>query len=84
MKTYFYCIIGNKFEIVSNELATLLNINLKYLSTKKNTYANDISYFTIENLDVDTIVKDITEQLKIHYWKSKNKRTDNNVYRIRY
>ena len=58
--------------IVSNELAILLNINLKYLSTEKGKYENEISYFAIENTKFNEIVKDIPEHLKMPYWAGKD------------
>ena len=39
-------------KIVSNELASLLNIDLKYLSTKTDKYGNYISYFATENINL--------------------------------
>ena len=51
---------------------TLSYSTLKYLSTKKDKYENYISYFAIENIiDVNEIVKDIHENLKMPYWESK-------------
>ena len=44
-------------KIVSNELAILLNFNLKYLSTKKDKYGNYISYFAIEHMDFIQLLK---------------------------
>ena len=55
---------------VSNELALLLDINLKYLSTKTDKYENEISYFAIEIVDFDKMVKDIPEHLKMPYWRT--------------
>ena len=49
-------------EIVSNELAILLIINLNYLSTKKDKYENEISYFVIEN---ENLMKLLRTFLKI-------------------
>ena len=57
--------------IVSNELAILLNINLKYLSIKKDKYGNYISYFAIEHIYSNEI-KDIPEHLTMPYWVGKD------------
>ena len=42
----------SSLNIVSSEVVILLNINLKYLSTKTDTYENALSYFAIEDLDL--------------------------------
>ena len=47
-------------KIVSNELTVLLNISPIYQSIKTDKYVHEIAYFAIENVDVDTFVKDIT------------------------
>ena len=56
-------------KIVNNELAILLNINLKYLTTKTDTYNNELSYYSVEKLDFDELVEDIPENLKKLYSK---------------
>ena len=62
----------SSLKIVSNELAILLNMNLKYLSTKKDKYENDISQFAIENIDFNEIIKDLPEKLKMPQWAGKD------------
>ena len=58
-------------KIVSNELAILLNINLKYLSTNKDKYEHDISYFAIVNIDFDKIIESVPGIVKIPYLAGK-------------
>ena len=56
-------------KIVSTEIAVLLNINLKYLSSKTDKYDSEISYYAIETVDFNQIIKkDITDDLKMPYW----------------
>ena len=55
-------------KIVSTEIAVLLNIHLKYLSSKTDKYDSEICYYAIETVNVDQVVKDIADELKMPYW----------------
>ena len=59
-------------KIVSNELVSLLNINLKYLSTETDTYDNVISYFVIGNTCFNNSVESIPDNSKMSYWKGEH------------
>ena len=57
------------FKVVSNEVATLDKINLKYTSTKNDKYDNEFVYYAIQNKDFNDVDNEIADDMKCPWFK---------------
>ena len=67
------------FKVVSDEVATLDKINLKYITTKIDKYNNKFAYYSIQNEDFDDVVSEIADDIKCPWFKGK----DNYVLKVK-
>ena len=58
-------------KIVSDEIITLDEIKLKYITTKIDKYNNEFVYYSIQNKDFDNVLQDIEADMKCPWFKGK-------------